>query len=164
MSRTVTSNGLIDIQANSTGAAFFTLIEIQHAALAAPLYFCDSRETITYGGNPYLGFPFKISLPSDDDQLSGTARISIDNVDRQIVTALRTILTNFADPPTATVVIVRTRDGSSYTAELGPLVLMLKSATYDAFTATFELQYENRLDNNIPMHCMTPVIFPGIFY
>ncbi len=107
-------------------------------------------------GEPFIHFPFRVTLP-DDTEEAVRATLEIDNVDRQIVQAVRSI----SSPPTVTleVVLASTPD----VVEAGPFVFELQGARYDAAVVRGELAFEPILDLAVPGDVMSPGLFPGLF-
>jgi hypothetical protein len=74
---------------NSTGGSLpLVLLEINHSALSEPIRVVNDNQEITSGGNLFVAFPFKISLPDDSDGRLPKATLTIDNVGRELTTWL----------------------------------------------------------------------------
>ncbi|MFH1158065.1 MAG: DUF1833 family protein, partial [Pseudomonadota bacterium] len=91
MSRTVSSPTRQALYAAETGEAFLILLTLNHASLSAPIRVTSDGVETTSRGNVFAAFPFELVLPDDQDNVSPRARLVIDNIDRQIVQAVRTI-------------------------------------------------------------------------
>lgn len=107
---------------------------------------------VTFAG----GF-FNIELPEEAGENISTVRVTIDNVDRQIVEAIRLA----SNPPEVRmwVVLKSTPD----VVEAGPYFLSLESATYDALKVSGELAFEEVTNRRFPQHEFTPQLVPGLF-
>jgi acyl carrier protein len=116
----------------------------------------DSVDTystaVTFAG----GF-FGIELPEESGENISTVRLSIDNVDRAIVAAIRSAN---APPECKMWVVLRS---SPDVVEAGPYYLTLESAQYDAMTVTGELTFEDVTNRRYPAHEYTPINTPGLF-
>tara|TARA_Y100000310_G_scaffold105788_1_gene104325 strand:+ start:113 stop:586 length:474 start_codon:yes stop_codon:yes gene_type:complete len=105
----------------------------------------------------FAGGFFRIELPEEAGENISTVRMSIDNVDQKIVTAIRSA----SEPPAVKmwVVLKSTPD----TIEAGPYHLVLEGATYDQYTVTGELSFEDITNRRWPKHSFTPFYSPGLF-
>jgi hypothetical protein len=83
--------------------------------------------------------------------------LSIDNVDRQIVNAVRAL----TGPPTVTVSVVLA--SSPNTIEAGPYQMTLRDASYDSLVVSGTLSVEDMMNEPYPVDLMTPANFPGLF-
>jgi hypothetical protein len=157
VSRNVSATARAAIYAAQTDAVFLQLIEIDHEDLEDPLRFVNNTESVVHGGNTYLPFPFRIDLPDEKEDTITNATLTIDNVDRQIVTAVRTLAT----APTITWKLVLA--SSPDTVEAGPFEFVLRNVRYSLYTVSGELVYEDRLNLEIPKLKFTPEYFGGLF-
>jgi hypothetical protein len=83
--------------------------------------------------------------------------LSIDNVDRTIVEAVRTV----SSPPTASLSVVLASDPD--TVEAGPFELTIREVQYDALVVTATMAVEDILNEPFPGDLFTPQNFPGLF-
>lgn len=133
------------------------ILTIAHADLASPIRVVNNTENITSGGNVYVAFPFEIKLPNLSSEDMPRATITICNVDRQIVQAIRSI----SSKPDITLSLILAGDPN--TIEVGPYEFKLSGVSYDAFTVEGTLSYDNFLDEPYPGDKFTPGQFPGLF-
>jgi Domain of unknown function (DUF1833) len=105
----------------------------------------------------YLGCPFQIVLPEERDDQVPVVRLSIDNVDQNIVSGLRQMIA----VPTLWlyVVLAATPD----TIEAGPFEFALRGAEYDAVVVTGELAFHDTLNAAFPVRIFTPGEWPGVY-
>lgn len=68
----------------------FILMEINHAELASPIRVVNDNQSITSNGNLYVGYPFNFVMPSDYENQLPKAKISIDNVGRELMQWIET--------------------------------------------------------------------------
>ena len=147
------------VTAAQTSAVALAILEIDHSDLGSPIRVVNNNDDITSNGNVYSKFPFLISLPDDDhDQLSNVT-LQIDNVDRQIVTAIRT-MSNGERPTVAFSIIL---SASPDTIEAGPFNFSVQQTSADAFSVYAQLAFEDILNMRFPSHKITPQTVPGIF-
>jgi hypothetical protein len=145
------------INASSTDVAFWFLITITPGS-GAPIRFVNNRTDVTSRGETFMAYPFSVVLPTDDDQRVPTVRLTIDNVDRAIVEAIRAQST----PPAVKLEVVT----STYPDIVEKTIdfLYLRSVDYDALTITGTLEARGILNQRFPKESYTASIFPGIFY
>lgn len=155
--RTLSSAALAAVFGAQTGEAFLALLTLDHAQLAAPIRVTSDSVATVSNGETYAPFPFTVALPQErDDQLAG-ARLVVDNIDRSIVIALRSI----SSAPSVTLDIVLA--SSPDTVEAGPFNYTLKDAKYDALTVEGELAFEDILNEAFPGGSFVPQTHPGLF-
>lgn len=61
------------------------LLEIDHPDLSDPVRVVNDTQDLTSNGNLYVGFPFRCILPDDFENQLPKARLSIDNVSRDLM-------------------------------------------------------------------------------
>ena len=158
MARSISNTFKTAIFKQETSEIFHVLLEINHSSLGTPLRFANNTENVTSNSNVYTAFPFKIDFPPGDrDDQVPTIRLSICNVDRTIVEAIR----NMTSAPTVDVSIVLESDPD--TVEVGPLQFTLKNVVYDALIVEGELGFEDILNEGFPKDSFTPNEFPALF-
>ena len=145
------------VNAEETGEAFLILITIDHADLAQPIRVSSDAVDTESRGETFHACPFDLSLPDDPDQGSAAARISIDNVDRDIVIALRSIST----APSVTMELVLASDPDTVEASFEDFEL--KHADYDALVVQGDLSIESFMSEPFPGDIFSPACFPGVF-
>lgn len=119
--------------ADSAPDPFLYLLTIDHADLPAPIRLVRNRVDVVSRGNTFTAFPFDLVLPGDGDGGQRPARITIDNVDQQIVRTVRAIST----PPTLLIEEVKGSDLD--TVEQALPVMKLYAATYDRLALEAEI-------------------------
>lgn len=140
-----------------TDEVFLTLLTLSHEDLAATIYLVDNTENITSNGIVFTAFPFRFTLPMNDPKQPPRATIEIDNIDRQIVTAIRMI----QEPPTVSLEIIRAVAPDVIEVSLTDFVMT--DVRYNALTVSGTLSYENFLQEPYPGDDFVPSTFPGIF-
>ena len=158
MPRTLSSAALQALYSQETGTAFLILLTISHPTLAAPLFFTSDGVQTVSRGNAYLPFPFQLTIPDDQDQQLPQAQITIDNVDRSIVTAIR----NMGTVP-ASILIEIVTSSTPDSVEFASGALTLRDVNYDAMTVTGTLSFEAILAEPFPGDLVTPATIPGVF-
>jgi len=154
------------IFAQQTDEAFITLVTINHPTFTAPVRVAsDPYELlpdagvrgVVSRGEEYLFLPFTIELPAQDDSGAAKARISVDNISREIVAAVRRANSAL----TITIEIVLASDPD--TPEVSIEDFRLDRVTYDALTVSGDISVEYFDLEPFPARRFTPSDFPGLF-
>lgn len=156
MSRNLSSNALASAYAQETGEVWLVLCTITHPALATPLRFVNDMQSLTSRGNVYVAFPFEVELPTEDADSPGEARLVLDNIDRNIVRAIR----EMTGPPEITLEVVLASAPDTVEAEFPGMVL--RDTQYDASKVSGTLRFEDITSEPISVE-MTPQRFPALF-
>lgn len=154
------------IFAQTTEEAFIVLVTIDHPNFTEPVRVAsDPFELLPIAnvrgvvsrGLEYIFMPFTIDLPSQDDTGSARAKISVDNIGREMVTAIRS-----ADSALSiTIEIVLASDVD--TPEVSIEDFRLNRVTYDALTVSGDISVEYFDLEPFPSRRFSPSDFPGIF-
>ena len=161
------STALIE-EANSqqTEVVFVHLLTITSPSLTEVIRICDDPNQllpvagvrgVISRGNEFIFLPFQFSLPNDDSTGVGKARISIDNVDRRIVQAIRQAGSEIS----LKVEIVTSLDFDS--PEISLDNFSLTGIGYDALTVTGEVIVQYSDTEPFPFARFTPSRFTGLF-
>lgn len=137
--------------------AIIVLLTISHDDLTNPIRVCSDNVDVESNGNTFIAFPFEIELPQNAGDEAPRAKLQIDNVDRSIITIIRSITTK----PTVTIEIVRS--GDLDTIENTFPDFSLQDVTYDALTVSGILTLEEFLYEPYPADIFDPARFPGGF-
>ena len=147
------------LTAQETDVVWVALIEIKLASLSRSLIFCSPSNTnITHTSTTWTAFPFELTLPDERDDKPPRVTITIDNIDRQVMAAVRPLKT----APTIDLSIVTSADNFA-AKEIGPLVFTLQDINVTAQTLTATLEYESILSEAYPATRFDPVQFSAIF-
>jgi len=155
--RNISTTATEAINSPETTEVFLVLLEIAHTSLPSPIRVVNNKQDITVLGEVFSASAFKFILPPQDDGVIGNSQLSIDNVDRRIVEAIRGI-DSFPDV-TATIVLASDPDF----VEAGPWDFQLRNVTYNRQTVSGELIYENYLRDNCGTIRYRNLAFPGLF-
>lgn len=179
--RTVTASALAKLYRSEAGISLPVLIQIDHDDWATPLYLVNNYDDVVYDGQTYTAFPFRFD-PADinTDGSIQSGRITISAVDQTITAAIRGLTT----PPTVTAVAALATysptglpattfypgaatypgAGLGYTVEpLATWAFRLRNVTGNAESISGELEFENKLENEVPSLEFRPRDFPGLF-
>jgi hypothetical protein len=122
--------------------------------------FADLGENVygcTSNGKRYIFLPFDITLPQDDKTGAVTAKLTIDNVNRQIVQYARQ--TKSAINVDIQLILSNDLD----TVEMEFKDFKLTNVSYDAFTVSGDLSVDYLGLEPFPCGRFTPSGFPGLF-
>lgn len=116
---------------------------------------------IVYGtqsrGNDFLFFPFKLTLPGENENGPTPAKLELDNVRREYTAALRSM----TGPASIDIELVLA--GSPDTVVLEFPEYQLSQAKYDASMISASLEIEQLANEPFPALAFTPSYFPGLF-
>jgi len=143
--------------AQETDEGFVTLLTFTHAQWGQPYRFCNHRDGFTSRGDSYLYFPYSLPFMQMDPDRPPSVQLSISNIDRRIVEAVRTVST----PPTVTFEVVTVSEPD--TVEYGPMAYTMGSPDGDLFTVTSELGFEDILNAAANKGTFRPSSNPGLF-
>jgi hypothetical protein len=122
------------------------------------MFFVNNQVDVISNGETYLAFPFELTLPDDREDVITRIQLQIDNVDRRVVEAVRSIDT----PATVTISVIRAAEPNVLVA--GPIECVLRNVSYSALVVTGDLApHENILDEPFPQHSYTPAHFRSLF-
>lgn len=156
MSRTLSSVAKQAMFGQETAEVFLLLLTIAGTGITT-LHFVNNYENVTSNGQVYTAFPFEIALPEDTEERPPRMRIKIDNVDRQIVQAVRSL----TSPPTITLSVVLASQPNTVEASFPGFTL--RNVRYDALVVEGELLAEDVLSEPYPAGSFTPTVFQGLF-
>lgn len=108
-------------------------------------------------GLEFVYLPINFTLPSDDDTGAARAKLTIDNIDRRIVAAIRSVTGNLQ----CKMELVLASDVDA--VELSFDGFELANAQYDAMTVETELFINNYEEEPFPAGRFVPSLFPGLF-
>lgn len=152
--------------AQQTSEVFVVLLTIDHPNFTQPIR-CSSdnavllpnagvRGTISRG-EEYPFIPFSVSLPNQDDSGIAKARVSVDNIDRRMVQAVRTA--DSAISITIEIVLASSPDK----VEVSEPDFKMESITYDTYTISGDLSLQYYDLEPYSKLKFTPSNFPGMF-
>jgi len=153
--RTLSNTALAAMNAQQSGEVWLVLLTISNPGIET-IRVVNNNEAIVSRGNTYLAFPFEIELPGQDPDSPSSARLRIDNIDKRIVEAVRSIST----PPIITIEVVLASQPD--TVEIGYTDLTLRAVEYDVNSVRGELTFESIFSEPVTL-TITPNRFPGMF-
>jgi len=146
--------------AQETGEVLLALIIITHESIVdGPLRLVQDLQPLTSNGNVYTAFPLEVRLPADRDAGPAKVLLTIDNIDRSIAVALRSIPPS--SPPTVTIDLVIASQPD--TIELSMPDLTLRTISGDALQIEGELRMDEEDLTEFPEGSFTPQVTPGLF-
>lgn len=167
MPRTVSDTFKAAAFAQETGEALVVLLTLDHDDLDAPLRFCSdpgtrlSDDPLSYGitsrGEQFLFLPFQITLPHDLDRQAPAGKITVDNIGREMVAALRSIHT----PLEVLIEVVLASDPDTVEASFPDFDL--SGVTYDAGTIEGEITIDGLAREPYAAMNFDPSRFPALF-
>lgn len=167
MSRDVSSGFLSAIYGQETDEVPICLLTVTHESLDEPIYISSdpttrlSDEPLVYGtdsrGEQYTFLPFEFTLPDDRSDSPPRVELTMDNIDRTLVSILRTFMT----PPSIKLEIILASDPD--VVEITMPVLQMSDATIEDHTISVTLVADALINEPHPAGQFTPGSFPGLF-
>jgi hypothetical protein len=156
MARTLSQTAIRSQNAQQTDEVWLVLLTIEHNNMPEAIRVVNNTEDIVSRGLTYTAFPFDFELPNEDADNPATVRLRIDNVDRRVVQAVRSI----TSPPMVTIDVVLA--SSPNTVEMTLTGMTMREISYDATSVSGQLQFETIYSEPVT-YTMTPSRFPGLF-
>jgi len=157
MSRNISALARQSLFASETDDAFLILLTLSHPDMAAPIRVTSDAAETESNGHIFTPFPFTLTLPDDIDAQSCRAQLTIDNVDRQIVLAVRSL----SGAVSALIQIVRAAAPDVIEAQFPDF--KLANLSYDAWRVSGDLTVEDFTAEPFPAAIFSPGLFPGLF-
>lgn len=158
MARTVSATALSAMLSQQTEQVFLTCVTISHPDLNEDLRFVDDNTPLQRNKGLYLPAAFQFRLPSDQEDNVPRGQIVMDNIDRQIIAAVRPL----REAPEISIEIVLKSTPNN--TELGPISFKLREFSYDAETIVGEVSPdEDFLNDAFPRRSFTPRTARGLF-
>lgn len=139
------------------GGGFLVLLTISHAQLVTSIRVCNNNVNIVSNSNTFIAYPFKFKPPEEREGVSPIAKLTIDNVTREIIQAIRQIIT----PLDITVQVVRIDDLDTVESSLP--TFKLRNVGWDATQITGDLTLDDVTKEPFPARSYTPSEYPGVF-
>jgi hypothetical protein len=143
--------------ARATSQRWAVLLTFEHADLAESVRLTSNPEVTTSHGSTFLPFPFRLSRPDELEEGTGRGRIVVDNVDRRIMVALRSIETE----PTVTIETVRVDDPDVDEHPMPALTVL--DVDIGVFDVTLDIGYPDDDDAPASNRRFTPSRAPGLW-
>ncbi len=140
-----------------TAQSFLMLLTLDHADITPPIRVVNNTENITSRGDEFIAYPFELELPDSVTTSAPKAKLTIDNVSREIAQSIRQI----TSAPTVLMELIRASDPD--TVEVGFPVFTLRDVKWDMLTVSGELVLEDLMTEPFPADQFTPSYFPGLF-
>ena len=162
----ITNGYRVKLYGQSEGLVVCCLITIYYNGTAVITLSTDPTQRLTeppivYGtisrGVAYLFAPVEVILPLDEAESEPSGQLSISNVDRRLVTLVRST----TDGITALLEIIDPADPDNVQRSYGDL--MVVGATYDANEIVFSMRVDILQDEPFPSGRFVPSAFPLIF-
>lgn len=160
MARAISARLRDAMLAQETGEVLLAICQISHPSiLNGPIRVVNNLENLVSDGQTYTAFPFQITIPSDTAEGRPTLRLILDNVDRQMVQAIR----NLSPTSTPTVQVDLVLASTPDVIEVSFPNLSLRNVSYDVFTVEGELALNEDDREPFPADTFSPQQFPGLY-
>jgi uncharacterized protein DUF1833 len=168
MPRNVTLSFRKEAEAQFSPEADLCFLTISHGTLADPIRVVWDTKNFIYGGQTFTGFPFDITILSDDDG-PPKAQLSVQNIDSRIGETIRALST----PPRLKIELLSTLDfniAADPRTPIGtPTVVysfdkaFLTNCKVDFLAVTGDIVGWDYLQRVWPGRRATQALFPGLF-
>lgn len=153
------------VNASETDEIYIQLLTLTHDTLLEPIRVCDDpkemlivgQRGVTSRGDDFVFLPFQLVRPGQADDYIPAGRLTIDNVSREIIQAVRSI--NTAVKVKMEIVLASNPD----IVELAVEGFYLRNITADQMVVTGELTLRQFDTEPFPKGRFTPSKFPGLF-
>lgn len=159
MSRPLSPKALQAVLAQQTDEVPLMCITISHSSFAAPYYLVFDTQPLQRAIAEFEPFAFQLTLAPESEDALPQVQMTIDNIDRKILTAIRTIPAGERVSMSMEVVLASQPD----TVEVGPVDYKFLSIDFDQAQITGTLGFDDDLLNTTLGQTYTPVNSPGIF-
>ena len=158
--RTVSPGTMRDMFAQETSRTVLVCLTISHPSITPPIRLVSNTVDLSWGGNTFIGMPFEITLADEDESTISDVVLNIDNVDRRMVEAVRTIQA----PPMILLQMISVDAAGTITQELGDMQFRLQKVDGDALVLSSTLGFEaDYLNEPAVRHHFDPATSPGLF-
>ena len=154
---TISDNFLESAFGEETDEVWLVLLTIDHRDLASSITVVNNTENVFSRGIQFIACPFDVKLPSSTDERPPQAQLRIDNVSKEIGTALREV----SDGVSVKLEVVSAADPETVEASFPGFTLRNAAINVGSVTGTLGLD-DLRLEP-FPAYSFTPGLFPGLF-
>lgn len=158
--RSLSSLAVQSQNTEATDEVWLILLRIRHASITpgGVLRCVNNIENITGGSDneEYVAYPFQLDLPGEEEDQPSVAKLRIDNVDLQLVEAVRGL------PSPATVDFEVIIASQPTVVEIGLNGLTLRVVDYDKFELVGTITLEEIFTEPVSLD-ITPSRLPGCF-
>lgn len=160
MSKTVSSTLRDRVLRTSAPEYPVVLVEIYHAQLAGDhtVRVCNDTNDFVHNGHTYAGIPFRLTWPDDQDQQAPRAKLSIDNVGKELMAWIDISQGGRG----AQVTLKQVLPSSPNLVEL-EVTLALLSVNVSTFEVSAELGFDNIFGAPLVRMFYRPDSHPGVF-
>ena len=139
-----------------TERVFIVLVQITHDDATGTIRVTSDGQDTVHAGDTYQSRPFRITIPDDVEDKQPSARLTIGNLDQNLVATIRSI----TSPAEVTVTVVLDDDPNR--VERGPWVMQLVDVSYNIDTLRGTLVGPNLLSEPFPGNTYNTVEYPGL--
>lgn len=159
MSRPLSPAALQAMLAEQTDEVPLMCVTISHSSFASPYYLVYNNEPLQRAIAEFEPFAFQLALAPESEDALPQVQMTIDNIDRKILQAIRTLPAGERVSMTMEVVLASQPD----VVEVGPVNYKFLSIDFDQAQITGTLGFDDDLLNTTLGQTYTPVNSPGVF-
>lgn len=155
--RTVSNAAVQGMLSRETDKVFLVCVRIKHPSFAT-FYLVNDTQDLVRNDATYTAFPFVPIFPDEVEGQVPTAQIKFSNVDESIGKAI------YAASGRGTVEMEVVLADTPNTVEIGPVTMLVSSATITATDITLNLSADDEfLNQQVPGQIYTPVNSPSVY-
>jgi len=157
MSRVVSDDFIAACNAQETADGLMVLVTITNSDLPEPILLNTSGANVLSRGATFLACPMQVSISDDSPDRPPQAKLSLDNIDRRLVAAVRGI----RSPLLVMLELVRLSEPNIVEAAFTDFEM--KEVTYNTLTIEGTLTLEGLFSEPVIGFSFAPSYFPGLF-
>ncbi len=167
MARNLSPGFIAGLYSQESDEVVICLLTVTHADIGDPIYLSSdpttrlSDDPLVYGtesrGQQYIYLPFEFTFPDDRSDSPPRVQLTMDNIDRSLVTILR----SFSTPASVMMEIVLASDLDA--VEITMPALQMSDVTIDDHAISATLVADALINEPHPAGQFTPGSFPGMF-
>lgn len=167
MARNLSPGLIAALYSQESDEVVICLLTVTHADIGDPIYLSSDATTrlsddpLVYGtasrGQQYIYLPFEFTVPDDRNDSPPRVQLTMDNIDRSLVTLLR----SFSTPASIVMEIVLASDLDA--VEITMPALQMSDVTIDDHTISVTIVADALINEPHPAGQFTPGSFPGLF-
>lgn len=155
--RTLSTTFLRELGKQETAEVALFLVELSHASFEAPFRYARNFEDVTSNGATYLARAMDVTLPDEEAERVPTLQLRIDNVERDLLAALRGL--DGIVSVTLRLVLASQPD----VVEIEVVGMEGRAMSYGAAILSLDLGVEPILDAAFGSRLLSPSHAPGLF-
>jgi hypothetical protein len=157
MANNLSPEMMLQIFSQRSNDPFLTLLTLSHADFSSDIRLVNDVQDITSRDLEFIAFPFKLTLPKDDGEVSRDIQIEFDNVGLELIQPIRSVTT--AIGVKLEMILASIPDEVQMSFE----ELTIQNISYSKRRISAKLFLDTFLNTEMTSEKYLPSIFPGLF-